>query len=52
MPDELTLQITDLIAEAKGVMVVELRSLSGDALPAFKPGAHIELQLPGDIGRR
>lgn len=52
MPDELTLQITDLIAEAKGVMVVELRSPSGDALPAFKPGAHIELHLPGDIVRQ
>ena len=53
MPDEvLTLQITDLIAEAKGVMVVELRSLSGEALPSFKPGAHIELHLPGDIVRQ
>ncbi|WP_419736539.1 PDR/VanB family oxidoreductase [Pseudomonas sp. COR18] len=53
MPDEtLTLQITDLIAEAKGVMVVELRAPSGEALPPFKPGAHIELHLPGDIVRQ
>lgn len=52
MPDELTLQITDLIAEAKGVMVVELRLPSGDALPPFKPGAHIELHLPGEIVRQ
>ncbi|MBF8781047.1 oxidoreductase [Pseudomonas fulva] len=52
MPDELNLQITDLIAEAKGVMVVELRSPAGEALPPFKPGAHIELHLPGDIVRQ
>lgn len=52
MPDELTLRITDLIAEAKGVMVVELRSPTGDALPPFEPGAHIELHLPGDIVRQ
>lgn len=53
MPDDvLTLQITDLIAEAKGVMVIELRSASGEALPSFKPGAHIELHLPGDIVRQ
>lgn len=53
MPDEeLTLQITDLIAEAKGVMVVELRSPTGEALPPFKPGAHIELHLPGNIVRQ
>lgn len=52
MPDELTLQITDLIAEAKGVMVVELRSPSGDVLPSFKPGAHVELHLPGSIVRQ
>lgn len=53
MPDDvLTLQITDLIAEAKGVMVIELRSPSGEALPSFKPGAHIELHLPGDIVRQ
>lgn len=47
MPDQLTLQITDLIAEAKGVVVIELRSPVGAALPPFKPGAHIELHLPG-----
>ncbi|MBK5001943.1 oxidoreductase [Pseudomonas sp. S31] len=52
MPEELTLRITDLIAEAKGVIVVELRSPAGDALPPFEPGAHIELHLPGDIVRQ
>ncbi|MFJ4346537.1 PDR/VanB family oxidoreductase [Pseudomonas sp. NPDC089401] len=53
MPDEvLNLQITDLTAEAKGVMVIELRSTTGQALPPFKPGAHVELHLPGNIVRQ
>jgi vanillate O-demethylase ferredoxin subunit len=52
MPDPLTLQITDLTAEAKGVVVIELRSPEGAALPPFKPGAHIELHLPGDLVRQ
>ncbi|NIF29031.1 oxidoreductase [Pantoea sp. Tr-811] len=53
MPEEkLTLQITDLTAEAKGVMVVELRAEPGQALPPFKPGAHIELHLPGGTVRQ
>lgn len=53
MPDDrLTLQITDLIAEAKGVMVIELRAPSGDALPAFSPGAHVELHLSGGLVRQ
>ncbi|MFJ4065905.1 PDR/VanB family oxidoreductase [Pseudomonas sp. NPDC089996] len=52
MPEQLTLQITDLIAEAKGVMVIELRSPDGAALPPFKPGAHIELHLPGNLIRQ
>ncbi|MCE1117333.1 MULTISPECIES: PDR/VanB family oxidoreductase [Pseudomonas] len=53
MPDEaLTLQITDLIAEAKGVMVIELRAPDGAMLPAFSAGAHIELHLPGAIVRQ
>ncbi|MGJ7548635.1 PDR/VanB family oxidoreductase [Pseudomonas alloputida] len=52
MPEQLTLQITDLIAEAKGVVVIELRSPDGAALPSFKPGAHIELHLPDDRVRQ
>jgi tetrachlorobenzoquinone reductase len=53
MPDEpLTLRITDLIAEAKGVMVIELRAPDGRELPAFKPGAHIELHLDGGLVRQ
>ncbi|WP_437881192.1 PDR/VanB family oxidoreductase [Pseudomonas sp. LRF_L74] len=46
MSDHLTLRVVDLVAEAKGAMVVELRDPAGGELPAFTPGAHIELHLP------
>lgn len=53
MPTEhLTLRIADLVAEAKGAMVIELRSPSGEELPRFTPGAHIELHLPGNLVRQ
>jgi len=53
MPDDvLTLQVTDLITEAKGVVLVELRSPDARPLPPFTPGAHIELHLPGGIVRQ
>ncbi|MGE7991729.1 PDR/VanB family oxidoreductase [Pseudomonas sp. NPDC089554] len=53
MPDEvLTLQVTDRVAEAKDVVVLELRSPTGELLPAFSPGAHIELHLPDGLVRQ
>lgn len=50
--EPMNLRITDLIAEAKGVMVIELRALDGSPLPPFEPGAHIELHLPGATVRQ
>lgn len=35
-----------LIWEAPGVLSLELASLDGQPLPAFEPGAHIDLKLP------
>lgn len=33
------------------VLLFELRSLDGDPLPAFAPGAHVDLHLPGGLSR-
>lgn len=44
-PSRLTLVVSDLQAEARDVMLVELRAQNGAALPAFEPGAHLEIDL-------
>ena len=38
--------------EAEGVLSVHLEDPNGAALPAWAPGAHIDLHLPGDITRQ
>lgn len=46
------LRVTARSLAAEGVALIELRGTeSGEALPGFKPGAHIEVQLPGDLRR-
>ncbi|HVZ50861.1 MAG TPA: ferredoxin reductase, partial [Pseudolabrys sp.] len=47
-PGEQTFQVRlrALIWEAPGVLSLELSALDGSALPAFEPGAHIDLKLP------
>jgi ferredoxin-NADP reductase len=47
----------DVLVEAKtsvadGVVSLTLRTTSGDPLPSWEPGAHIDLILPGDITRQ
>ncbi|MFI7454806.1 PDR/VanB family oxidoreductase [Nonomuraea sp. NPDC049714] len=37
---------------AEGVLVLVLRDPAGGALPAWTPGAHIDLVLPGDVVRQ
>lgn len=37
---------------AEGVLLLGLRAPSGAALPAWSPGAHIDLVLPGDVVRQ
>jgi tetrachlorobenzoquinone reductase len=48
----LTVQVADVRAEARDVMTLELRSLGGEALPPFEPGAHLDLHLPNGLVRQ
>ena len=45
------LRVKSMVWEAEGVLSVELRGLDGAPLPAFEPGAHIDLHLPRGIVR-
>lgn len=49
--ERLRLQVTDIQAEARDVMLVELRAADGGSLPAFEPGAHLEIDLPNGLIR-
>ena len=49
---DLRLQVTSRTAGAKGVAVLELRDPSGADLPAWSPGAHVDLLLPGRLVRQ
>lgn len=49
--DHLLLRVTDIAAEAKDAVVIELRDANGGELPPFTPGAHIELHLPNKFIR-
>jgi ferredoxin-NADP reductase len=46
-----SLRVTDIRAEARGVVLVELRAPDGGALPPFAPGAHLEIELPNGLIR-
>ena len=48
----LTVQISGLRLEAEGVISLELRAPDGAALPAWTPGAHIDLLLPSGLVRQ
>ncbi|HLY55142.1 MAG TPA: PDR/VanB family oxidoreductase [Stellaceae bacterium] len=53
MPDpHLTLRVSDIAAEAKDAIVVELRDPDGRNLPEFTPGAHLELHLSNGLVRQ
>ncbi|SLN70980.1 PDR/VanB family oxidoreductase [Oceanibacterium hippocampi] len=45
------LRVSDIRAEARDVLLVELRSPDGGALPPFEPGAHLEIVLPNGLIR-
>ena len=49
---DLTLRIRQLRWEAEGVISVQLEDPSGAELPAWAPGAHIDLHLPGGATRQ
>lgn len=48
----LRLRVAQMTWEAEGVLSLRLRSLDGGDLPAWAPGAHLDLQLPGVITRQ
>lgn len=47
----LHLQVTDFRAVARDVVLVELAAMDGTELPAFTPGAHLELHLGNGLIR-
>ncbi len=47
----LDLRITDVVAEAKDTVVIELRGVGDALLPEFMPGAHLEFNLPNGLVR-
>ncbi|HSV70074.1 MAG TPA: PDR/VanB family oxidoreductase [Methylibium sp.] len=47
----LRLEVAGLRSEAKGVVALELRHPLGETLPAFDPGAHLEVHLPNGLVR-
>ncbi len=47
----LVLKVTDLVAEAKDIVAIELRGIDDEPLPAFTPGAHLEFTLPNGLVR-
>jgi len=49
--DELKLRVTARSLAADGVVLIELQPADGEILPGFKPGAHIEVQLPDGLRR-
>jgi len=50
-PATLKTWVHTLRHEAQDIISVDLRPVTGTALPAFTPGAHIDLHLPGDLVR-
>jgi ferredoxin-NADP reductase len=46
------LEVVDIVCEADGVVSVALRMSSGDLLPEWSPGAHVDLVLPSGVERQ
>jgi ferredoxin-NADP reductase len=49
---QLRLQIARRTTGAEGVVVLDLRDPAGADLPAWEPGAHVDLELPGGLTRQ
>ena len=49
--DRQALQVTDVQAEARDVVLIELKAVDGAALAPFEPGAHLEVDLPNGLVR-
>lgn len=51
LPDLLTLRVARSEPAADGIQLFELRPPDGGALPAFAPGSHIAVEVPGGAMR-
>jgi ferredoxin-NADP reductase len=49
---DLTLQVHRRMAGAEGVVVLDLTDPDGGQLPAWSPGAHIDVNMPGGLTRQ
>lgn len=49
---EIRVRLREKIEEAESVVRLVLESTSGDSLPPFTPGAHIDVHLPGNVIRQ
>jgi ferredoxin-NADP reductase len=49
---DLRLRVDRRTEGAEGVVVLDLRDPSGADLPAWEPGAHVDLRLPGGLTRQ
>lgn len=47
----IVVHVSDVQAEARDVMLVELRAPDGGVVPPFEPGAHLEMELPNGLIR-
>lgn len=52
MSGELALRVERRVEAARGVVVLDLVRQGGGALPAWAPGAHVDVLLPGGLGER
>ncbi len=52
MPDELALRVVEARWEAEGITSFVLAAPGGGALPAWEPGAHLDLHLPSGLVRQ
>lgn len=48
----LQLRVASVQAEARDVLRIDLEAAAGGELPAFEPGAHLTLHLPGGLQRQ
>lgn len=51
-PRQLKVRLRALVWQAPGVLALELSALDGRPLPAFEPGAHVDLTLPDGTTRQ
>lgn len=51
MTDTFPVRLRAIIQESEDINCLRFRSLTGEALPPFQPGAHIDLHLPNGLMR-